>query len=522
MKNIYGVLILALVFCNAKLMAQQAGALDLTFNAVGYVTTAVGTYGDEVRALAIQPDGKILAAGFTSIGEGINMAVVRYNTDGTLDDSFGEEGIFVHQLSGNSGFNAIALQPDGRIVLGGYFYNGMSDDLLLVRLNTDGTFDEDFAGTGYKNTDILGYDERLFGIAVQPDGKIVVGGTTSDGLINEFIVGRYNADGSKDNTFGEGGFIITSPGEGYSAAYAMVLQPDGKIVLGGYAEFESTWEDFALVRYNSDGSPDVTFNTSGMVYTDFYEEDDNAFALTLQPDGKIVAAGYAYADYGADMAIARYNTDGSLDNTFGSGGKLTIDFYSNDDEAWAIALQSDGKMVTGGDMYSYESEESIFELARNTADGSLDASFGTDGLVTTDINWASEYINALAIQSDGKIVAGGTVVYGANSDFIVARYLSGLEVGIADAPGRVNSFLVYPNPVSDQARLQYELASGEFVTVEVSNAGGQVMMTCLDHEWSAAGLHYLNVPFTDEMNAGNYLVRMITPQGIVNIKVVKQ
>ncbi len=265
----------------------------------------------------------------------------------------------------------------------------------------------DFGGTDIANAVVL-----------QSDGKIVAVGQDS----SDFALARYNADGSLDSSFGTGGKVTTDFG-GSDAALAAVLQPDGKIVAVG-----TSAADFALARYNTDGSLDTSFGTGGKVTTDF-GGTDQAWAAVLQPDGKIVAAGLASADF----ALARYNTNGSLDTSFGTGGKVTTSFEGSD-QARAVVLQPDGKIVAVGWDNGVE-----FALARYNTDGLLDSSFGTGGKVTTDFG-GSDAALAAVLQSDGKIVAVG---FANTTDFALARYLiPSLEISSLARDLRAKYFLL--------------------------------------------------------------------------------
>ena len=253
--------------------------------------------------------------------------------------------------------------------------------------------------------------------AIQSDGKIIVAGSIGNLDWAAFVLTRFKADGSLDTTFGIGGKVTTDFGQGGSTIVnAIAIQPDGKILAAGEAGTTSN-PDFALARYNPDGSLDVTFGVGGKVTTDFSGLSESAFALATQSDGKIVAAGSAsYKNRGltvSDFGLARYNPDGSLDTSFGIAGKVTTDFLGREDWARAVAIQSDGKIIAAGIMAIAPGGTPYFDLrvrrgalVRYNKDGSLDSTFGTGGKVITEILGPSA-LNALSIQSDGKIIAAG-------------------------------------------------------------------------------------------------------------------
>ncbi len=194
--------------------------------------------------------------------------------------------------------------------------------LPLAARAASGDLDATFGTGGKVTTDFAGNDDEAHGIAVQADGKLVTVGVAKTSRSNDFALARYNPNGSLDATFGTGGKVTTDFAGNDDAAFAVVLQSDGKIVVAGEAK-TSRNQDFALARYNANGSLDATFGTGGKVMTDFNGDDDAAFALVLQPDGKLVAAGEAKTSRNQDFALARYNANGSLDATFGTGGKVT-------------------------------------------------------------------------------------------------------------------------------------------------------------------------------------------------------
>jgi uncharacterized delta-60 repeat protein len=344
-------------------------------------------------AVAIQSDGKIITVGtaLDPVGALFDFALARYNTDGSPDTNFGTGGKVLTRVSeggrtasGTFGL-AVAIQLDGKIVAAGQSSNGVNSDFALVRYNSDGSLDTGF-GTGGKVTThfggLLDFDAAS-AVAIQSDGKIVAAGGTAGGAA---VLVRYTMDGSLDVGFGTAGKVIAP----IAMANAVAIQSDGKIVAAEVA---------ALVRYNSDGSLDVGFGTGGTVTI----SSGGANAVALQADGKIVAVGHSNCGFGCgDFTLVRYNSDGSLDAGFGSGGAVTTSISPEDDGGNAVALQADGKIVVAGQ--SGNSVDFNFALARYDTDGSLDSGFGTGGKVITP---AGSGAGSLVIQSDGKLVAAG-------------------------------------------------------------------------------------------------------------------
>ena len=280
--------------------------------------------------------------------------------DGDLDPTFGTGGMVMTDLNRSTDLaNAVAIQSDGKLVVVGQTYknNDYSDeDFAVTRYNTDGTLDNTFGRGGKVRTDFPGLAAVPSAVVIQPDGKIVVAGGAFPQFTfaGNFEVVRYNPNGSLDRSFGNGGIVTTTFPEG-SYAFDVALQPDGKIVAAGtvFVDFipgEPSNTDFALARYNPDGTPDAAFGSGGQVSTDFVGMEDDAFSVLIQSDGKIVAVGSANspATY-YDFAAVRYLSNGTIDTAFGVAGKVSTDFGDhNFDRAQSAALQSDDKIVAAG------------------------------------------------------------------------------------------------------------------------------------------------------------------------------
>ena len=406
-----------------------AGDLDPAFGSGGKVTTDFFLMSDEAFAVAIQSDGKIVAAGSTiKPGTGRDFALARYLPNGTLDNTFGMGGKVTTDFFGNfDQIEAIAIQSDGKIVAAGLAITGTFFDFALARYNTDGSLDITFDGDGKVTTNFFGFSDEIMGIAIQCDGKIVVAGRAFDGTIDNIALARYNSDGGLDTTF-DGDGKVTTNFSGFSAeASSVALQTDGKIVVAGRAA-NSTGSNFALARYNSDGSLDTTFDGDGKVTTDFFASS-SANDLAIQSDGRIIAAGFVSAAGGSDLALARYTSNGGLDTTFGSGGRVTISFFTGTEDISAITLQSDGKILAAGFGLN-TGGTADFVLSRYNPNGSLDTTFGSGGKAVTDFFGQDDLAFDLALQSDGKIVVVGLAESSTVDDFALARYLGGAAFDI--------------------------------------------------------------------------------------------
>lgn len=409
-----------------ELAAQNAaGDLDPSFGNGGKVVTDFSGNDDGASSVAIQPDGKIIVAGTSTAQGGTpDFALARYNVDGSLDAGFGSNGKVTTDFFQDKDFlRGVAIQPDGRIVAAGSALQpGAGSEFALARYNPDGSLDTSFGANGKVTASFSG-DDAAFAVLVTPAGKIIAVGTSGILGFPKFALAGFNVDGSLDATFGANGKVTNSIAGGVDQARAAVLQPDNKIVIAGFHQPSLTFSGF---RYNANGSPDTSFGVGGGVTTEV-SLGSAAFAVALQSDGKIVAAGFGVASFiKRFFGLARYNPDGSRDSTFGPFfGSVTTSITSRDDAATAVAIEPDGKILAAGFAGAPVDPGTgfaDFAIVRYKSKGKLDKTFGVDGKVVTDFFGGADVANAMALQSDGKIVLAGAA-QAATNVFAVARYL---------------------------------------------------------------------------------------------------
>ena len=462
---------------------QPDGSLDPTFGRGGLVSTA-WLHGGGANAVTILPGDRILAVGDADLGTptGSDMALARYQANGTLDPSFGNGGLLTTAFAaGASEANALALQPDGKIVVAGQDQGAGGADFVVARYLGDGRPDPAFGAGGHVSSD-FGGPEQANALAIQPDGKIVVAGgqdrVANNLYYQDFLLARYLPDGRLDTSFGSGGHVVTAfpappsfIGTSGGVVQALVLQPDGKILAGGAAttpcadahNCRGAQIDGVLARYNPDGSLDAGFGQGGLVVTRLPAGSVASYfqinALALQPDGQILAAGGAspdpsYSDSPMAFELARYNPDGSLDAGFGQGGLQHTEFAPQPTEARALVRNPDGTIVLAGSADVTTTCYPVacvpkpdFALARYGADGHLDPTFGVSGTVTTTLSTHADAIRGLVRQADGKLVAAGIWEAGdhpegvyldsnyASAGFALVRYLPDGHVDPTFGPG---------------------------------------------------------------------------------------
>jgi uncharacterized delta-60 repeat protein len=441
-------LFLLLICTGFSILANaQNGSLDQSFGNAGVVITDLGQE-DNAWSMAIQPDGKIVVGGITYISGGVisDFALVRYNTNGTLDNTFGNNGIVITDVFDKDYAYSLKIQLDGKILLAGYIIN---KDFAIVRYNTNGTLDNTFGNGGILISDLPGTNGYSRSVALQTDGKIVLAGSIQNFSYPDIVVIRYNTDGSFDNSFGNGGIQTTDIAGDEDIVFTLGLQTDGKIIVSGTSKIGAT-NPVTVLRYNTDGNLDNTFGNGG-IQTTAIGSNSSARSIALQSDGKIVVGAQINTITGdRDFGLIRYNTNGTLDNSFGNGG-ITLTNNDSLDYCNTVAILSDGKILLGG--ASYTATSSDFRLDCYNINGTLDNTFGNAGTVLSNIG-GHDFGLSLAIQSDGKILMAG---YGNNGDFVVLRYIY-----VTAFPDVLNTFAhraqevrCYPNPFSTQTTFQF-------------------------------------------------------------------
>ncbi len=503
MKILILLLIINIICFSDNSFAQPYEILDESFGSDGLVTTEFGSADAQINAVKIQADGKIVAVGVDDAGLNRKVAIARYNTNGTLDNSFNNDGKITTDIgTGGDEGHALLIQVDGKIIIGGFTVNGTNSDFLIVKYNSDGSFDTDFGINGVVTTDFGTDNDYALSAIVQSDGKIVLAGYSTVSSDEVFALARYNVEGSLDSSFGTDGKVTTLIGF-EARAYSITLQSDGKIVAVG-----DTYGGFAVARYNTNGSLDNSFSNDGIEITSFSGDQMGARGVGITADGKIAVGGYLYEDVGGGLlygvfALAQYNSNGTLDTNFGISGKVTTIVANDFATAFGLMIQANGQIVMVG------TTGSVFGLARYNMDGSPDTSFSADGTLATDFSSSGSAAFCVAEQSDGKIVAAGSSTVFPASSFALARYTNGL---VDNLPGIQTSFIassVYPNPTPGYCILKI---LDKVYEIEILNSVGQLVKTLTVHGQKQIELFF--------ENNGVYFIQLRTPQHIYREKLI--
>lgn len=505
MKNIF--LLFLLLSVNAF---SQAGSFDTNFGINGKTNYCFSQNSHNSSDFGFQSDGKIVYYGWNNLSCAVDL--VRFKNDGLLDTTFGINGIIVNTICSafpNAGYypGKMVIQSDEKILIMGLQQNNTYPNAYwIARLTPDGALDTTFNGTGYKDLSFGTIQDRGLCIALQADGKILVGGTSGN-TAEFFTVARLTNTGALDTSFGIGGKAQVAFSGTESMANSILVQPDGKIVLGGYTVNAPYAKDFALVRLSSNGTLDTSFGVNGKVITTVDSNYSDAITqLALQSDGKIVAGGFTSFEVAHKMAVARYLPNGSIDTTFATNGiKVITDGFGGIN--CSVAVQTDNKIIVAG---GYEG--SYFEVFRFLNNGALDTAFGTNGLVNAfPVNGG--YASKVLIQPDNKIVVSGST---STSDFLnQCAAVIRLNPGTLSYDSFTSSVVgVVPNPTTGV--VSFDNSINSFENVIIYNYLGQEV-----------GKQKLNVVSDSQINLsdfsnGVYLLKFMGENNNAVAKVVRE
>lgn len=513
-------LLYLIILCSFSVggLYAQPGTLDATFDSDGIVQTHISGYSQAgANGVVVQNDGKIIIGGYARSGGTTKYIVVRYNTDGSLDNTYGNNGIIVSTLSSNSNINGLALQSDGKLVAAGYLRVSGNNDFLALRYNTDGTLDTGFDTNGWSSQSIGTSADVANDVLIQTDGKIVVGGETQTQSGYDFGLMRFNTNGTLDTGFDSDGITTTSVEGSDSRCKTIALQSDGKIVAAGTGYGTDT--DMAIARYNTDGSLDANFGTGGKLSFN-YSISENIADIAIQDDGKILACGYTIP---GGYYVMRLNDDGTLDNSFGTDGM--VQGFDPNSVASVVDVTEDGYVLVAGVTYANgNGTVSDMALRRYTPEGVPDSTFGTNGVVYTDIN-NGDYDSSLdmAQQSDGKIILAGLGGFQSSiaTDVIVTRYDGSIPVGVIDIEEPVAQAMVYPNPVQTTTTLEYELLQDQDISIELYCIDGRLITQLISDQYKPQGQHREELQMPSGLPAGQYLLSIQAGNSRKVIKIMK-
>ncbi|ESU24103.1 hypothetical protein FSS13T_20740 [Flavobacterium saliperosum S13] len=530
MKKITMLFVTALSLFFTALFAQQE-YLDDTFGSNGiifqnYTDTLTGAnFESEFKTIVFQPDGKfITGSNFHQHGPNQRYIINQYNSDGTLNPAFGTNGFIESNVDNSIG--AVQLQSDGKIIASSVEGNYDSSFSYLIRYNADGSVDNSFGVNGT----VMDTVNTIKSFSIRLNDKIVVAKMPDYvGFSPNFKIERYSADGQLDVGFGTNGTVEFSLVQSKISVQHLVIQDDGKMMICGLVRSDDV-DDYSsniiLLRFDDDGSLDSTFGDAGIKVFD-YSYNDYFYDLLIQPDGKLIFSSSSHAVESINR-IMRLNVDGSLDRTFGNGGITTIDYPIL--RVFSIKQLPNGKLIVAG-IYETSVNPSPSDNPTPTAvmigcydtNGYLDLDFGQNGYIITAIENHRVLDDKLAIQSDGKILVGATFSnawFSTHPRAAVLRYNPDQNLSIPQFNNK-STFLLYPNPVGETVTIDFTLKQSEELSIDLYGNDGRKIVNLLKNQEFQSGFNSRKLEMPDNLSRGIYFLTISNGTNTVNIKIVK-
>gem|GEM_PF-5118854 len=497
--------------------AQTPGTLDLTYNTSGKLIQSLGTGPDLGYGVALQDDGKIIVTGLDY--ESGDLYLVRYNNDGTIDASFGTGGVVNTDFGLMESTSVVRITNDGKILVGGCSSNTINPNMLLVRYLENGSIDASFGIDGKVIID-MGSTESVRDIEIAPDNKIIIIGEYEVPPDVAWLLVRLDADGNYDNTFNGTGYrkILTAfPFAVFGILpSSLALQDDNKIIVSG--------ERFYTRRFNSDGSDDLSFAEDGI----FFDPSGGiaCWDIALDSYGNILLGGRSGEGFGNFGTIMKLDTNGDKDLSFGVLGKVAADIgpgiNRNINTYRRILIQDDDKILAVGD-WQYDILKTDISLARYSSSGVIDESFGSSGIVKSSLGSAGlDFCNDAILQADGKILIVGQSFDGVNYNTLSARYNNnGSSLGNIELAANVNDIKIYPNPLNEFSVLEFTLSKPGKVTVSISGIGGKALGQLAENEYRSPGSYIVSLAdLCKSYASGIYILKIQCSDMAAAIKVV--
>ncbi len=528
-RNFYPVAALCLSLTAAR---AQPAFLDSTFNHSGTVISDLGL-ASSGSTCTFTTDNKLLVAGRIMFAAGQEQYfITAYDDTGALVTSFGIGGTVTDtfQQGFNNNIGKIKEQADGKLVVVGSTYDAPSSNIVPVvaRFNADGSRDATFGING-----VVQFANNLNDLVIQPDGKILLCGEYYGGSYNAYLIIRLKTNGTPDSTFGTNGITtVRFSSSWHDAANAIGLQSDGKIIVAGGSRPSGYLASVA--RLNTNGSVDSSFGPSANGRaTLFVTGVNDAFKdLSIGSDNSIVLSGNTLltttAPADGECFIAKYTANGLTDNTFNGSGLLELNSSSGIDAATGLALQPNNKIVVGGYTEPVAGSSSYnFFLFRFNATGSLDTSFGSSGFITSDFATGSAASNDqawdLCLENDGRIAMCGASTMSGHQYTTVAKYLHGRPVlTVSDVARQLSNINLYPNPVTTDETLNFSLENATAIAVSLTDMQGRQVAILAESSMYTPGNHSIKLAIPDMLQSGNYVINLISAgQLMANIKITK-
>jgi uncharacterized delta-60 repeat protein len=503
------------LFITSNLFAQFP-VRDTSFNFDGHVNTPMGTNNDYANQVLIQSDGKIVAAGYQTDNPTFGpqrIALARYLQTGYIDSTFGVNGKSIISFSSQNWCNTALILPDDKIIIAGQISSGM----YVARLNSTGTIDSTFGTNGINTISAgAGLGSGINHICLLPDGSLIAAGSTQTVGTNNFElkIVKFTSLGQIDNSFGINGIVM--PGFNYQnvSPGKVIVKNDGKILIAGKVNFDqigTTISQSFLTQLNPNGNIDSTFANNGLgIYTPGLGFQD--MVLFNNKIITIANVGTNLQGTSGDIGVFRYNIDGSIDSTFGNNGSTSVIVNSYAEYGNALVVQPDGAILIGGSYFNFGGG-SVTDclILRFLNDGSIDNSFGVNGAFTMGVSSGTDAILDMKLSMDNNLVTCGYGHYFNSFDFIVGKIILDISLTVNLMKAEINELRVYPNPANSFINI---ISTNAYDICEFINMQGQCVKTVVVNE----GLHQINI---EDLTAGIYLMR-INGQNMVSYqKIIK-
>lgn len=524
MKSFY--LIFATLFLVPFYTQAQDGTLDISFGNNG---TVVETFLDETSEFygLVKTDEALYAAGFAKPESNEKIAVAKFDLDGDLDTSFGDNGLVVLDIgSGNGRATTLLQDADGKLVAAGWTRFGNKDQYVVARMELDGSLDASFGDAGIATGSFSGSsfaEDEIADAKFLSDGKIIVVGRSYNGLSDDGFVGCLNADGTLNTDFGDAGkYIIDFDGGPPSEdANAVVITADDRIVVGGTVSLEFNEErSMYLIKMDVNGVIDATFGNSGIVlYTINANTTAGLNALALDNEGRILTGGGAFDTDELDnnFFVTRYSADGELDNTFGDNGAVILQRSSNE-SIFDLHVRLNGDILAAGSTGGFGSSFAIVRL--EGGEGTQDLSFGNNGWATTQVETTFSGIRSVAIE-EGCIYAAG---FGYDGDLYKSALAKYINEGMATNVGQVFTasadFSVFPNPIQSDFSIEFDLLENTDLRIDLMDANGRKVTELLPFQNLKQGAQRLSFTVPANLTAGNYWLSLTSKNGVLSKNIV--
>lgn len=495
------------MFCCIVQGLAQAGTLDMDFSTDGLFAWDLSSSDDQISAVIVQPDNKIVGAGWVTDGSFASIAVQRLMPDGTPDPGFGTGGIvYTNSPDGQYFAYAVGMQSNGNIVVAGLAYDiNFDGNVLLLRYLPDGTPDVSFGAGGAISTDLGGGPgfQAAWAMRIMDDDRIVIVG---DENANGAVCARFTPDGDPDATFGNNG--VSPIGLASSTGLCLDLYDDDSVIAGGY--YVPGASDWMIARFDAAGVLDPSFGAGGVLTTSIGNGDTEFLrSISVMDDGRIAACGsQSYAGLDDEPIVALFSADGTPDADFGSAGIVVLPFVDPFyGQARAIATPEGKLLVAGFRAQPGTPTDNDFFLYRLLDDGTFDPSFAGSGQVYTDVTGSFDRAHAMALAPDGDIVLAG---YGTITERATgyARYVNDLSTGIRPVPQPTGALSVFPVPASDVLFLDRVNHDAGPVTTTLWSRDGRCVLA-VDHGSQPTGMQRLSLDLPKELRTGIYTVQVV-------------